>query len=73
MNKFTKEDIHAKFLSDDIDSAIYRKLSSLQPDIIAVILADRLGELLVSIDNDVLVNHCIELIQHKVDANLESR
>ena len=64
--KFTKEDIHAKFFSDDIDAAMSRRLDKIGLDVVAVVLANRLGEVLVSLDKPDVVDHCIELIQRKV-------
>jgi hypothetical protein len=64
--KFTKEDIHAKFLSDDIDTAVFRRLDKVGLDLICVVLANRLGEALnASAKTLKLKAHCIAIIDQK--------
>ena len=65
--KFTKEDIHAKFLSDDIDSVIFRRLDKVKINLVCAVLADRLGECLATVKDHKLIEHCIEIIRKKSD------
>ena len=51
-SKFTKEDINAKFLSDDIDDCIFKSLSNVDPKLICAVLANRLGECLNAVPEE---------------------
>lgn len=66
--KFTKKDIHAKFLSNEIDDAIMRRVDKVDWDMIAVVLADRLAEVLKqSRKKENVKEHCFDLINRKVN------
>lgn len=73
LKKFSKEDVHAKFLSDDIDTAIFKRLDKVGLDLVCAVLADRLGEALGSTkDPERLKAHCLNIVNRKCDEKLDA-
>ena len=66
--KFTKEDIHAKRFSDEIDDAIFRALEKIDVKLVSAVLANRIGQTLQSLPDDnkeKLIEFCHLVISKK--------